>query len=86
VCERLIEAHSPEVAHSRGGVHVLPRAKQGLGIIEGALFVETLLGIHGIGRFTFLAVTSRDYDVILATTVIFSTVFVLSNLARRCAP
>lgn len=50
------------------------------GIIEGAFFVETLLGINGIGSFTFQAVTSRDYDVILATTVIFSTTFVVTNL------
>ena len=49
-------------------------------IIEGAFFVETLLGIPGIGRFVFEAVGSRDYDVILATTVIFSTVFVVMNL------
>ncbi|MDA1010605.1 MAG: ABC transporter permease [Chloroflexi bacterium] len=50
------------------------------GIIEGALFVETLLGIPGIGRFLFEAVTSRDYDVIMAATVIFSAAFVLTNL------
>ncbi len=50
------------------------------GIIEGAFFVETLLGIPGIGRFVFSAVGSRDYDVILATTVVFSTVFVIMNL------
>ncbi|PKN82474.1 MAG: ABC transporter permease [Chloroflexi bacterium HGW-Chloroflexi-9] len=69
--------------------HVLPNSLLPLitvvgfalaGIIEGALFVETLLGINGIGRFTFEAVTSRDYDIILATTVIFATVFVLTNL------
>ena len=39
-----------------------------------------MLGIPGIGRFVFEAVGSRDYDVILATTVIFSTVFVVMNL------
>ena len=49
-------------------------------IIEGAFFVEVLLGIPGIGRFTFEAVVSRDYDVILAMTVITSGVFVLMNL------
>ena len=49
-------------------------------IIEGAFFVEVLLGIPGIGRFTFEAVVSRDYDVILAMTVITSAVFVLMNL------
>ena len=74
--------------------HVLPNSLLPLitvvgfalsGIIEGALFVETLLGINGIGRFTFQAVTSRDYDVILATTVIFSAVFVLTNLLAELA-
>jgi ABC-type dipeptide/oligopeptide/nickel transport system permease component len=50
------------------------------GIIEGALFVETLLGIPGIGRFLFEAVTSRDYDVIMAATVIFAGAFVITNL------
>ena len=72
--------------------HVLPNSLLPLitvvgfalaGTIEGALFVETLLGINGIGRFTFQAVTSRDYDVILASTVIFTAVFVLSNLAAE---
>jgi ABC-type dipeptide/oligopeptide/nickel transport system permease component len=55
------------------------------GIIEGAFFVETLLGINGIGRLTFEAVTSRDYDIILATTVIFSTAFVVANLLAEIA-
>lgn len=50
------------------------------GVIEGALFVETLLGINGIGRFTFEAVNSRDYDVILATTMVFATAFIVMNL------
>jgi ABC-type dipeptide/oligopeptide/nickel transport system permease component len=50
------------------------------GVIEGALFVEVLLGINGIGRFTFEAVNSRDYDVILATTMVFATVFIVMNL------
>jgi len=50
------------------------------GIIEGAFFVETLLGIPGIGRFLFEAVRSRDYDTIMAATVIFAGVFVIMNL------
>ncbi len=69
--------------------HVLPNALLPLvtvvgfalaGIIEGAFFVETLMGINGIGRLTFEAVTSRDYDVILATTVVFAATFVVMNL------
>lgn len=50
------------------------------GVIEGALFVEVLLGINGIGRFTFEAVQSNDYDVIMATTIVFATVFIVMNL------
>jgi len=70
--------------------HVLPNSLLPLvtvvafalaGVVEGAFFVETLLGIPGIGRFTFEAVVSRDYDAILATTVVFSVLFVLMNLA-----
>ena len=53
------------------------------GILSGAFFTETLLGINGIGRFTIEAVRSRDYDVILATTVIISAVFVVMNLAAE---
>ncbi len=52
-----------------------------VGIFGGSLFTETLLGINGIGRFMFEALQSRDYDVIMAMTVIVSTAFVLLNLA-----
>ena len=55
------------------------------GIIEGSFFVETLLGIPGIGRLLFRAVGSRDYDIILATTVIFATVFVVMPLLVEVA-
>ncbi|MSQ41907.1 MAG: ABC transporter permease [Dehalococcoidia bacterium] len=55
------------------------------GILGGAFFTETLLGIPGIGRFTFEAVRSRDYDVILALTVIVSAAFVLVNLVAEIA-
>ncbi len=51
-----------------------------VGILEGAFFTETLLGIPGIGRFAIEAVQSRDYDVILAITVIVATAFLIANL------
>ena len=51
-----------------------------VGILEGAFFTETLLGIPGIGRFAIEAVQSRDYDVILAITVILAAAFVIANL------
>lgn len=74
--------------------HVLPNALLPVitvvgfalvGILEGAFFTETLLGIPGIGRFAFEAVQSRDYDVILAITVILSAAFVLANLVVEIA-
>ena len=52
-------------------------------ILGGAFFTETLLGIPGIGSELFGAVQSRDYDIILAMTVIVSSVFVLMNLAAE---
>ena len=55
------------------------------GILSGAFFTETLLGINGIGKFSFEAVRSRDYNVILALTVIVSAVFVVMNLLAELA-
>lgn len=52
-----------------------------VGLIEGALFTETILGIPGIGRFTFESVNGRDYNVLLAIVLLVTTVFVLANLA-----
>lgn len=49
-------------------------------LIEGALFIEILLGIPGIGSFTFEAVKSQDYNIILAIVLITTTAFVFANL------
>ncbi len=39
-----------------------------------------LLGIPGIGAEAFASVTSRDYDVILALTLVLATAFILGNI------
>jgi ABC-type dipeptide/oligopeptide/nickel transport system permease component len=52
-----------------------------VGLLEGALFTETILGIPGIGAFLYQAVNGRDYNVILAVVLIVTTAFVLANLA-----
>jgi ABC-type dipeptide/oligopeptide/nickel transport system permease component len=74
--------------------HVLPNAMLPLvtvvglslaDILSGAYFTETLLGIPGIGAFTFESVRSRDYDVILATTLIVATFFIVMNLLTDLA-
>ena len=51
-----------------------------VGLIEGALFTETLLGIPGIGRFLYESVNGRDYNVILAVVLLMTTAFVIANL------
>lgn len=51
-----------------------------VGLIEGAFFTETILGIPGIGRFVFESVNGRDYNVILAIVLMLTTAFVLANL------
>lgn len=51
-----------------------------VGVLEGAFFVETMLGIPGIGRFAFESVGSRDYDSIMALTVVLAGAFVVFNL------
>jgi ABC-type dipeptide/oligopeptide/nickel transport system permease component len=51
-----------------------------VGLIEGAFFTETLLGIPGVGRFVFESVNGRDYNVILAVVLLLTTAFVVANL------
>jgi ABC-type dipeptide/oligopeptide/nickel transport system permease component len=56
-----------------------------VGLMEGALFVEILLGIPGIGSFIFEAVRSKDYNVILTIVLLGTTAFVLANLVTDIA-
>jgi oligopeptide transport system permease protein len=49
-------------------------------LITGSVIVETVFSIPGIGRAFVLAVTSRDYPMILGTTVLFSIVIAFANL------
>jgi len=49
-------------------------------LLEGAFFAETILGIPGIGRLSYQAATSRDYDIILALVLILAFVFVIANI------
>jgi ABC-type dipeptide/oligopeptide/nickel transport system permease component len=51
-----------------------------VGLLEGALFTEVLLGIPGIGSFLYEAVQGQDYNVILALVLLITTAFVIANL------
>ncbi len=54
-------------------------------LLEGSFFVETILGIPGIGRLGYQAATSRDYDVILALVLILAAAFVFANIVTDIA-
>ncbi len=49
-------------------------------LITGSVIVETVFSIPGIGRAFVVAVQSRDYPMILGTTVLFSVVIAVANL------
>jgi peptide/nickel transport system permease protein len=49
-------------------------------IVNGAIFVELVFGLPGLGRLTVSALTNSDYPVILAITLIGSFLVMISNL------
>ncbi|MDO8615977.1 MAG: ABC transporter permease [Dehalococcoidia bacterium] len=50
------------------------------GLLAGSIFVETLLGIPGIGLYAFESIGSRDYDSIMAIVLMGSAAFIAANL------
>ncbi|MBN9071436.1 MAG: ABC transporter permease [Rhizobiales bacterium] len=49
-------------------------------IVNGAIFVELVFGLPGLGRLTVTALTNSDYPIILAITLIGSFLVMISNL------
>jgi oligopeptide transport system permease protein len=49
-------------------------------LVTGSVIVETLFTIPGIGRAFVVAIDSRDYPMILGTTVLFSVIIAVANL------
>ena len=47
---------------------------------SGAAIVEQIFGLPGLGYTLIQAITTRDYPVIQATTMVIATVFVVMNL------
>jgi peptide/nickel transport system permease protein len=50
------------------------------GLFGGALFIERIFAWPGMGMLTFEAVGRRDYTMIMATTLMFSVLTIVSNL------
>ena len=51
-----------------------------VGLLGGSIFLETLLGIPGIGSYIFEAARTSDYDSVMAIVIISSAAFIAANL------
>ncbi len=49
-------------------------------LITGSFVVEHIFAIPGIGRFFVLAVSNRDYPLVMGITIVYTIVLVLANL------
>jgi oligopeptide transport system permease protein len=49
-------------------------------IITGSMVVETIFTIGGVGSKFVSAITTRDYTLIMATTIFLATIMVIANL------
>ena len=49
-------------------------------VITGSLVVERIFAVPGLGRYYVMAITNRDYPVIMATTLLFALLIVFMNL------
>jgi len=50
-------------------------------IFGGAVIIETIFGLPGLGRFLFEAISQRDYPVIQGVNLVVVAAIVLVNLA-----
>jgi len=50
------------------------------GLLGGAVLTETIFGLAGVGRALFEAITSRDYPIIQAFTLVVAFGYVIVNL------
>lgn len=49
-------------------------------LLSGSVVVETIFAIPGVGRLAVTAALSRDYPVVMATTVLAALLVVAANL------
>jgi oligopeptide transport system permease protein len=49
-------------------------------MITGSFIVETVFAIPGMGRYFVLSVIDRDYPVVMALTIVFTTILVFANI------
>jgi ABC-type dipeptide/oligopeptide/nickel transport system permease component len=52
-----------------------------VGLLEGSFIIEVLTGIPGVGRLAFDSINGRDYDMVMAVTLVGAVAFVLASIA-----
>ena len=55
------------------------------GVVAGSVFVESVFAWPGMGRVMMLAISSRDYPVVMGATVLYAAMVILANLAADLA-
>ena len=55
------------------------------GTVAGSVFVESVFAWPGLGRVLLAAIAARDYPVVLALTVLYSSAVIGANLAADLA-
>lgn len=50
------------------------------GLVTGSFIIESMFGFPGSGREYVLAISNRDYSMIMGTTLIYALLIVLANL------
>lgn len=55
------------------------------GVVAGSVFVESVFAWPGMGRVMVVAISSRDYPVVMGATVLYAALVILANLAADLA-
>ena len=55
------------------------------GVVAGSVFVESVFAWPGMGRVMVLAISSRDYPVVMGATVLYAALVILANLTADIA-
>ena len=54
------------------------------GLLSGSFVVEIIFGIPGMAKFFVQGVFNRDYPLVMALTLLFSLLLILTNLLADC--
>ena len=55
------------------------------GVVAGSVFVESVFAWPGMGRVMVVAISARDYPVVMGATVLYAALVILANLAADLA-